>query len=170
MSTTSKNTQENTQEAIPENAQEATPENHQDATPENAQEAAPEFDIEATVQGALESLQDNIDQKNLMLGANDEQLSNSTEEILKYEHIFSDFPGIHSPFDPTSRDYDIIYGMLLGIRVHVLLSQNPPDPLTTKHYNEYEKVDIPNQGSHISPQHSGDYDYKFKAYCIVLPA
>lgn len=82
----------------------------------------------------------------------------------------SERPAIGSAIDPETKSYDRIYGMLLGVRVHVSrLAAQPLAPLDEKkHYDEVEKMEIPREGNHYAPAHQGRYDYKFKTYSPVV--
>ena len=79
---------------------------------------------------------------------------------------YSELPAIGAAIDHNSKSYDRIYGMLLGIRVHVSRMNSKPVEMTMKekYFHEYEKIDIPREGNQIAPAHTGNYDYKFKAY------
>lgn len=78
-------------------------------------------------------------------------------------------PLIGERIEENSKSYDRIYGMLLGIRVHVgLLSSHPMKPLDQTSFQAYEKIDIPREGNHYAPGHTGPNDYKFKAYAPVV--
>lgn len=82
----------------------------------------------------------------------------------------SERPAIGSAIDPETKSYDRIYGMLLGVRVHVsrLASKPLPQFDEKKHYDEVEKMEIPREGNHYAPAHHGRYDYKFKSYAPVV--
>ncbi|EAY18544.1 Phosphatidylinositol-4-phosphate 5-Kinase family protein [Trichomonas vaginalis G3] len=78
---------------------------------------------------------------------------------------YSELPAIGAAIDTGSKSFDRIYGMLLGIRVHVSrISSHPLEPVNEAAFHEYTKIDIPREGNNIAPAHKGNYDYKFKAY------
>jgi len=79
---------------------------------------------------------------------------------------YSEAPAIGAAIDANTKSYDRIYGMLLGIRVHVSRISNSPTirNFSEKNYYEYEKIDIPREGNNFTPGHKGNYDYKFKTY------
>ncbi|KAH0793743.1 SAICAR synthase-like protein [Histomonas meleagridis] len=82
---------------------------------------------------------------------------------------YSEAPAIGRAVETDSKSYDRVYGMLLGIRVHVSrISAQPLAKLQGFHFNEYEKIDIPREGNHYAPAHHGNYDYKFKTYAPVV--
>lgn len=78
---------------------------------------------------------------------------------------YSELPAIGAAIDTGSKSFDRIYGMLLGIRVHVSrISNQKLEEVTESAFHEYTKIDIPREGNNIAPAHRGNYDYKFKAY------
>jgi 1-phosphatidylinositol-4-phosphate 5-kinase len=82
--------------------------------------------------------------------------------------VHTEAPAIGNAINPETKSYDRIYGMLLGIRIHVSrISAHPPVAITQDHFNEYEKLKIPREGNHYAPAHRGRYDYKFKTYAPI---
>lgn len=82
---------------------------------------------------------------------------------------YSEAPAIGSAIETDSKSYDRIFGMLLGVRCHVsrLTSNSSLPILEEKHFDQYEKIDIPREGNHYAPAHKGRYDYKFKSYAPI---